>query len=116
MCEGKYLSPKMASVSQGERFIASSWGTERRHLAVARRETRQPRSQGPGLVEAPFRQLLKNGGEDLVLPANRTQTMKGVPWGVPIKGSRKRRLAGWEVRQSRECREVAKNRGCVSPK
>lgn len=49
----------MASVSQGERFIASSSGTERRHLAVARRETRQPRSQGPGLMEAPFRQLLK---------------------------------------------------------
>lgn len=103
----------MASVSQGERFIASSWGTERRHLAVARRETRQPRSQGPGLMEAPFRQLLKRGGKDLILPADRTQTVEVVPWGCQSRAAGRE---GWLARQSRECREVAKNRGCVSPK
>lgn len=37
------MSPTMASKSRGERFIARNWGAERRHLAVARRETRQPR-------------------------------------------------------------------------
>lgn len=59
-------------------------------------------------MEAPFSELLKKGGEDLFLPANRTQTTEGVPLGqgVPIKDRRKRRLAGWEARQSGECREV----------
>lgn len=53
----------------------------------------QESSQGPGLLEAPFRQLLSKGGEDLVLSVHRTQTMEGVPLrgGVPIKDRRE----GW---------------------
>lgn len=42
-------------------------------------------------MEAPFRQLLRKEGEDLVLPAQRTQTMEGWHWGVggPKQGQEK---------------------------
>lgn len=66
-------------------------------LLLRERPGNQESNQGPGLLEAPpFRQLLRKEGEDLVLPARRTQTMEGVPlWGgVPIKNRRKRRLSG----------------------
>lgn len=80
-------------------------------LLLRERPGNQESSQGPGLLEAPpFRQLLRKEGEDLVLPAHRTQTMEGVPLGVgDANQEQEKEKAVWE------CRERAKNRGCVSP-
>lgn len=64
---------------------------------LGERPGNQENSQGPGLVEAPFSELLKKkGGEDLVLPANRTQTTEGGTTGAgSANQGQEKEKAGW---------------------